>query len=268
MIVRQEGEELVIVRQADHAHLSGALAAAWGEPPWAVPVPFPSVVVGARLHDDAWVGFDEAPALTEDGRPRSFFEVDRELTSEMYRRGVDAVAVHDRYAGLLVSLHYSGFFHGHWDWEPFARPGDFGGAEGAALRRFVDGELIRQAGLREELGIAAGADSDLAANYRWLQLWDRVSLDICRQDATQPWAVDYPEVPVSYEPGAPRAVLKFAMVARGHYTLSPFPLRGGGFPARLPATRIRHLPGERPEVFLARWRTARRSWIEARIEPA
>ena len=268
MIVREEGEEFVIVRQADHAHLSGQLAAAWGAPPWSVPEPFPSVVVGARQHDDAWLVFDEAPGLTDEGRPQSFFEVDRVATSEMYRAGVDAVAVIDPYAGLLVSLHYSGFFHPHWDWQPFALPENFDEPQRSSLRTFVDGELARQRELRRALSLDGAEDAALAANYRWLQLWDRISLDICRQDAAVPWAVEYPEVPVSAAKGADRVSLKFAMVAAGRYTLNPYPLRPGSMRTRLPSARIRRKDYAGRAAFLDLWRTAPQAWIDIRLDPA
>ena len=51
MIVRQEGEGLLLVRQADHALLSGWLAAGWGAAPWQAPKPRYSTIIGARLHD-------------------------------------------------------------------------------------------------------------------------------------------------------------------------------------------------------------------------
>jgi hypothetical protein len=135
--------------------------------------------------------------------------VDRVTTSELYRRGVDAVARLDPYAGLLVSLHYSGFFHGHWDWQPFATPDRFPDPDRTALQEFVSGELQRQARLRSEAALTADDETRLAANYKWLQLWDRISLDICRQEATSAWEVEYPPTPLTYERDAGQGALQF-----------------------------------------------------------
>jgi hypothetical protein len=255
VIVRQEGESLVIVRQADHAYLSGTLAAAWGLPPWTIPEPYPSVVVGARTHDDAWLAWDEAPGQPPGGWPLSFYEVDRVTTSDLYRRGIDAVSQLDVYAGLMVSLHYSGFFHGHWDWQPFATPERFSDPDGAALRRFVDGELERQVILRAAAGLGQDDELLLAANYKWLQLWDRISLDICRQDPVEEWEIEYPATPAGYEPDAAPITLRFAHRGSGSYVLNPYPLRIAPIHATIPMTRLRlPLPADRGQ-FLDTWRT-------------
>ncbi|HKF76982.1 MAG TPA: DUF3891 family protein, partial [Candidatus Dormibacteraeota bacterium] len=77
MIVREEAGHLVLVRQSDHALLSGWLAAAWGAPPWTAPPARAAAVVAARLHDLAWTAFDEGLPRRPDGRPLTFFEVAR-----------------------------------------------------------------------------------------------------------------------------------------------------------------------------------------------
>jgi hypothetical protein len=268
VIVREEGAEVVIVRQADHAELSGRLAAAWGRDPWQPAEPYPSVVVGARRHDDAWLVFDEAPEVTEDRRPLSFFEVDRVRTSDMYRRGVEALYAIDAYAALLVSLHFSGFFHSHWGWQPFSLPENFTGPQAVALRDFVDGELDRQDRLRAELDLDEAGETQLAANYKWLQLWDRISLDICRQDALQPWAVEYPATPLTADIGAEDGSLKFSMIAPGEYRLAPYPLRLEALKVVIPATRLLPADYATREQFLDAWRRAAPWYIHANIAPA
>src|SRR2546427_696217 len=84
MIVRRDGDDLLLVRQADHALLSGWLAAAWGAPPWQAPEPRDSTVLGARLHDLAWTSFDEALRRRPDGQPFAFTEVDRSTSTGFY----------------------------------------------------------------------------------------------------------------------------------------------------------------------------------------
>ncbi|MFN2464666.1 MAG: DUF3891 family protein [Candidatus Dormibacteria bacterium] len=263
MIVRQEGERLVIVRQADHAELSGSLAAAWGQAPWERPRPYPAVTVGARLHDDAWLVFDEAPEV-RDGRPLSFNEVDRVRTSSMYAAGVSAITAIDPYAGLLVSLHYSGFFTSHWGWQPFATPDRFPGAQGMALRAFVEEERNRQEVLRRQLPPSDADEALLEANYKWLQLWDRISLDICRQSREEPWVMDYAPVPACYA-GGDTVALKVAMVAPGRYTLNPYPLLVTPFRTSIPAVSM-DLSYASREAFLAAWAVAPQERLPVVIE--
>lgn len=254
MILRREGDRLTCIRQVDHAVLSGKLAAAWGRSPWDAPHPHTEVLLGAAHHDDAWTAWDEAPEV-RDGRPLGFYEVDRVTTSAMYAAGVDGMVAIDAYAGLLVSLHYSGFFTSHWGWQPFSTPERFPEPQASALREFVDGELVRQHDLRRALALGNPEDRRLEANYKWLQLWDGISLDICRQPTDEPWLVEYPPVPSAYaEEG--EIALKFAMVGPGRYTLNPCPITAEPFAASIPAVVLRDGPFPTREAFLAEWRAA------------
>ena len=237
MIVREEDGQLVLVRQTDHALLSGWLAAAWGAPPWSAPQPHDSTVVAARLHDLAWTTFDEALPRRPDGRPYVFHEVSRAVSTRLYGRGLDAVEAVDPYAGLLASLHYSGFFTSHWGWLHGHRPPSLEGEEGEAIQRFLDHERARQRRLRERLGVDASRDRELMCNYVWLQLWDRISLDVCRHGFAG-WSEDYPETPLGPEPGAGTARLHVELEPGGVCRLEPYPLLPCPYRARVPAVRV------------------------------
>lgn len=243
---------MAVFRQADHARLSGTLAAAWGRDPWGAPRPFPAVTVAARQHDDAWIPYDEAPDV-RDGRPLAFHEVDRVRTAALYQAGIASVAQLDPYAGLLVSLHYSGFFTSHWGWAPFSTPARFPGPQAHALREFLRGEELRQHGLRRDAGLGPGDEAGLELNYKLLQLWDRISLDVCRQPSDLPWAVEYP--PVRPATGAAEVSLKLAMVAPGRYVLNPYPLLAEPFRAGIPCV-VMDAGHPTRERFLGDWRTA------------
>jgi hypothetical protein len=233
MIVRRDGEDLVLVRQADHALLSGWLAAAWGEPPWQPPEPRNSTILGARLHDLAWTPFDEQLRCRPDGQPYAFYEVERSVGTGLYLRGANAVEAIDPYAGLLKSLHYSGFFTSHWDWHPLARPAD----PEEVVDSFVAHELARQGRLRNQLGFSAADEQRLKCNYFWLQLWDRISLDICRHGFAG-FVDDYPAVPLGYAPDAPTVRLHVELQPGGVCRLAPYPLLPNPFHARIPCVRV------------------------------
>jgi hypothetical protein len=237
VIVREESGHLVLVRQTDHALLSGWLAAAWGAPPWTPPKPYESSVAGARLHDLAWSAFDEALPRRPDGRPYTFHEVSRTITTRLYLHGLDAVEAIDPYAGLLASLHFSGFFTSHWDWRRGQEPPAVGGEEGAAIDRFVANERTRQRRLRDRLGVDAVRDRELMCGYFWLQLWDRISLDICRR-GFDGWSADYPPTPVCAEPRAEVVRLHVELEPGGVCRLDPYPLLPNPYRARVPAVRV------------------------------
>jgi hypothetical protein len=233
MIVRRDGEDLLLVRQADHAMASGWLAAAWGAPPWQAPEPRDPAVLGARLHDLAWTPFDERLVCRPDGQPYAFYEVERPVAAGLYVRGVNAVEAMDPYAGLLKSLHYSGFFTSHWDWYPLARPA----GPDELVDGFVAHELERQARLRHQLGFEAADEQRLRCNYFWLQLWDRISLDICRHGFSG-FADDYPAVPLGYAPDAPTVRLHIELQPGGVCRLDPYPLLPNPYDARIPCVRV------------------------------
>jgi hypothetical protein len=266
VIVREDGQHLVLVRQADHALLSGWLAAAWGAPPWTAPRPYDSAVVGARLHDVAWTAFDETLPCRPDGRPYAFPEVARAITTRLYRQGVDAVEAIDPYAGLLSSLHFSGFFTSHWGWQHWHPPPTLEREEGEAIRGFVDHELGRQRRLRGELGIDGARERELMCNYFWLQLWDRISLDICRYGFSG-WSGDYPETPAGPGPGAESVRLHVELEPGGVCRLDPYPLLALPYRARVPAVRVPTAAAADPEELRSAWLAGGADAIEVTFLP-
>lgn len=267
MIVREEGEELLLVRQTDHALLSGWLAAAWGAPPWEVPEPYHSTVVGARLHDLAWTRFDEALPCRPDGRPYAFAEVSRAVSTPLYVRGLDAVEALDAYAGLLGSLHFSGFYTSHWGWRHWARPTSLEGEERQAVDRFVEHELARQRRLRDLLGIGDDQDRQLRCNYLWLQLWDRISLDVCRHGFSG-FSEEYPATPLGPEASAGSVRLRIVLEPDGVCRLDPYPLLPNPYRARVPAVRVPRPVAADPAALRRAWRSGGGDCIDVTMRPA
>ncbi len=265
MIVHEEGDDLVLVRQADHSLLSGWLAAAWGGGPWSVPQPYDSAVVAARLHDLAWTPFDEALPRRPDGRPYAFHEVSRAVTTQLYGRGIDAVEAIDRYAGLLTSLHFTGFLTSHWGWLHSSRPTRLTEEEEAAVELFLNEEGTRQGRLRDWLSVDAEQDRRLMCNYFWLQLWDRISLDVCRHGFSG-WSADYPAVPVNPAPNAQTVALHIQLEPDGICRLAPYPLLASPLRARVPATRVPRTTG--PDRLTELWRLDCAGSIDVCFQPS
>jgi hypothetical protein len=265
VIVREEGGELVLVRQTDHALLSGWLAAAWGAPPWTPPRPYDVSVAAARLHDLPWAAFDETLPCGADGRPYAFHEISRTVTTRLYVHGLDALEAISPYAGLLGSLHFSGFFTSHWGWRHGHQPPSLDGEEGGAIRSFVGHELARQHRLRERLRVDEVRDRELMCGYFWLQLWDRISLDICRHGFAG-WTGEYPPTPVSVEPGAEVVRLRVALEPGGVCRLDPYPLLADPYRARVPAVRVPAQVGSPAELRRA-WRAGAADGIDVTFLP-
>jgi hypothetical protein len=237
VIVRSEGADLVLVRQADHALLSGWLASIWGSPPWQPPEPRLSTVLGARLHDLPWTAFDEDLPLRPDGHPYSFEQVPRAISTRFYVSGLDAIESIDAYAGLLGSLHFSGFYVSHWGWRHWAGSSQLAGEEKAAVDRFVAHELDRQERLRCRLGLDAEGDHRLRCNYMWLQLWDRISLDICRR-GFHGVTENYPSVPLTYAKDSGSISLRIELAGPDECRLDPYPLVANPYRTVLLCARV------------------------------
>jgi hypothetical protein len=258
VIVSEHEGSLVLVRQADHALLSGHLAAAWGAEPWDPVRPYEPVVLGARLHDLCWTPFDERVPLRQDGRPLAFTEVPRTQSTRFYGPGVDAAEAIDPYAGLLVSLHLTGFFQSHWGFVHPAQRMRVTEEERPAIGAFLDAEGARQRRLRERLGVGVGeGDRLLRSSYLLLQIWDLLSLDVCRRSFDF-WEGTYPAVPSHSDDGA-EVSLQVRLEPGGVCRLSPYPLRVEPLTSVVPAARV-PLPAAGDEAAL------RRAWLSG-MEP-
>jgi hypothetical protein len=178
LIVQDHDGGLLLIKQTDHALLSGAYAAAWGNDTVPAPERRDSILVAAARHDDGWAQWELAPTLTDDGRPVDFIRVPIEEHVDLYRRGIDLVEPEDAYAGLVVSMHGERLYT-----RPFY-PGmqpriDHLTDENLRLAQsYVEHERQRQARL-----IAADPEAGGRAEEAWrmLQVWDRLSLLVCME---------------------------------------------------------------------------------------
>src|SRR5216684_1922868 len=104
MIVQEQGDELVLIRQTDHAVLSGFLAREWGNELFGRPEPFESLWLADSEHDNGWQEWELQPEIDPKTRlPYSFMSLPTDAHIQLYQRGIDRAVKCDRYAGLLVS---------------------------------------------------------------------------------------------------------------------------------------------------------------------
>lgn len=217
MIVQERDGGLFLFRQTDHALLSGAFAAAWGNDLVPSPAPRGPVLVAAARHDDGWATWELAPTLGEDGRPIDFIRVPIAEHTALYRHGIDLVEAEDPYAGLVVSFHgerlYTRPFHQGMD----PRIEHLSGADLERAQAYVSHERERQSRLLSR----TGADGDGAEEaWRVLQVWDRLSLLVCMQPPEQAKGT---MPPIATGEGDVR--IDAAGSADGELLLTPYPFR-------------------------------------------
>lgn len=169
MIVRERPGSYLLVKQHDHALVSGEFAKHWAREPW----PPGSTLYAIAQHDVAWQGPDASVRWNEEvGRPYSFLDYPSEPKLAAYAAGLDLLETENLYAACLCSMHY----------ETLVR-----GSQGEAERRFGEAEVSRQRRLKAALS-EEEVDS-LDRNLRFLKLCDGLSLFVC---LNEPGQRDYP----------------------------------------------------------------------------
>jgi len=111
MIIQEQGEHLVLIRQTDHAVLAGHFARELGSEEFALPQPQDSFILAATEHDNGWNEWELLPEIDQvTFLPFSFMSIPTRDHIELYQRGIERVVKVDRYAGLLVSMHCLGLY--------------------------------------------------------------------------------------------------------------------------------------------------------------
>jgi len=111
MIIQEHGDHLIVIRQTDHAVLSGYFAREAGNENFARPEPLESFQLAATEHDNGWNEWEVQPRIDPvTFLPYSFMSLPTAEHIDLYQRGIERVVKVDRYAGLLVSMHCAGLY--------------------------------------------------------------------------------------------------------------------------------------------------------------
>src|SRR6202047_4720593 len=111
MISQERGDHLILIRQTDHAVLSGYFARELGNEIFARPEPLESFQLAAAEHDNGWKEWELQPRIDPVSfLPYSFMSLPTREHIDLYQRGIERVVKVDRYAGLLVSMHCAGLY--------------------------------------------------------------------------------------------------------------------------------------------------------------
>ena len=198
MLVRDLGDAWQLVRQPDHADLSGQFARAWGGTAFAEPRPPASVCLAALRHDDGWGVYDRRPTFdVERDRPTAFLDVPIPAHLAFYRACIEVVTEEDPYAGLLVSMHGAGIYNGRYGTQPSLVLSQADGYRDQ-IAAFVAEQEESHPARADGLGVA---DEERWVNYKLLQIYDRLSLYFCLRDLQGGEADAIAPVPSGYDAG-------------------------------------------------------------------
>lgn len=263
MLVRDRGETWQLVRQPDHADLSGQLAAAWGGDGFERPRAAASVALAATRHDDGWAVFDRRPAWDpERERPRNFLDVPIPVHLAFYRACITAVTDEDPYAGLLVSMHGAGIYTGRYGTQPSL---SLTGVKGYEAE--VDAFVAEQEATHGERAAALGvSEEERWTNYKLLQVFDRLSLSFCLREwessEAEPDAIS--PAPVGY--GGGEVELRLTPLRPWHVRVEPYPFAES--PARFTLVRklLLKAPFEGNEDFRRAYFGTRAELVDITVE--
>lgn len=263
MIVQETADGLRLIRQTDHALLSGAFADAWGSEALPPPPRTDATVAAAARHDDGWADWELSPTVDGDGRPVDFIGIPREEHVDLYRRGIDLVCSEDAFAGLVVCLHGERLYT-----RPFTPDGTplierLEGADRDLAEGFVAGERERRSRLLGELG--PDTESETEEAWRLVQVWDRLSLFVCMRELGE--GDDWTMPPVLGPDGAD---VEIHAEAKGPNTVSldPYPFRLAPASFELEAFEMAGDRWESEVAFRRAFRTAPRRILEFTFRPA
>ena len=185
MIIQEQGDQLILIRQTDHAMLSGFFARALGNKIFSRPEPFESFCLAATEHDNGWNEWELLPQI--DPRtftPYNFMSIPTEEHVALYQRGIERVVRVDRYAGLLVSMHCAGLYDRTRATMPGFSAKYVKSNESSIVTDFLQRLRLQQLRLKVDLRADPlmkyyAEDHALQANLQRLEALDRLSLYFC-----------------------------------------------------------------------------------------
>jgi hypothetical protein len=239
MIIQEQGDHLILIRQTDHAVLSGYFARESGNENFARPEPFDSFQLAATEHDNGWNEWELQPHIDPvTFLPYSFMSLPTPEHMDLYQRGIERVVKVDRYAGLLVSMHCAGLY----DKTRATMPGfsaKYVKAQEAPLvsdflQRLRLQQLRLKVDLRGDSATKSFADEKwIQANVQRLEALDRLSLYFCL-GPVEPATID--AVPADYR--GKEVDWDLQPEENNAATLEPYPFRRDPLEISILARRI------------------------------
>lgn len=185
MIIQEQGDHLVLIRQTDHAVLAGHFARELGNETFALPAPLESFALAAAEHDNGWNEWELLPELDPvTFLPYSFMSIPTRDHIELYLRGIERVVKADHYAGLLVSMHCLGLYDRTRATMPGFSAKYIKSHESQTVNDFL--QTLRLQQLRLKVDLRADPEMKDFTDEKWLQInllrleaLDRLSLYFC-----------------------------------------------------------------------------------------
>jgi hypothetical protein len=225
MIVQQHGDPIVVIRQTDHAFLSGFFAREWGNEVFERPEPFASFCLAAAEHDNGWQEWEMLPGVDpKTFAPHTFMTVPTDEHIALYQRGIERAVRADLYAGMLIVGHCMNLYDRARATMPGYSAKYVKSHEQHLAADFVQRLRLQQLRLKVDLRNDPAMrpftdESRIKANQQRLDALDRLSLYFCLGEGGD---ITIEDVPVNEQS---EVDWQLREVGENRYTLDPYPFR-------------------------------------------
>lgn len=225
MIVQQHGDPIVVIRQTDHAFLSGFFAREWGNEVFERPEPFASFCLAAAEHDNGWQEWEMLPGIDpKTFAPHTFMTVPTDEHIALYQRGIERAVRADLYTGMLIVGHCMNLYDRARATMPGYSAKYVRSHEQHLAADFVQRLRLQQLRLKVDLRNDPAMrpftdESRIKANQQRLDALDRLSLYFCLGEGGD---ITIEDVPVNEQS---EVDWQLREVGENRYTLDPYPFR-------------------------------------------
>ena len=239
MILQQQSDPMVAIRQTDHAFLAGFFAREYGNETFKRPEPSTSFCLAVAEHDNGWQEWELQPGVDHKSfTPHTFMTIPTSEHIALYQRGIERIVKVDLYAGLLVAAHCMGLYDRARATIPGYSAKYVKSEEQHKVNDFVQRLRLQQLRLKVDLRNDPATkpfieESSIKANSLRLDALDRLSLFFCL-GASDETAID--GVPIDDE--GKEADLFVRPAGHNQFTVDPYPFRRDPLDFAILARRI------------------------------
>lgn len=220
------GTPRLAIMMYEHTALCGQFAHAFGNAQFEPLLPLELMIYVVSHHDAGWADFDRNPPTDEKtGLPYNLIETPIDLISVTSRQSPDFNQRQHPFCGLMSSMHSWGLYNGRYGLSSMVLIDKIPAQDRPLAQRMLDGELVRQKQLKEELAKdpeTAGwiDETKLFQNYKQLQFFDTLALYFNRTHPSERGETTFTHVPLTNRDDA---TVTIRPKGEGIYALSPYP---------------------------------------------
>ena len=220
------GSRHFAITMDQHTALAAQFARAFGNASFEAVAPLEPMLFMVGNHDKGWAALDAAPGTNPVTRlPYNLVETPATDIVPTSAASPDFNERHHPYCGLLSSMHSWGLYNGRYGLSDKILIDSIPDTHRPLVQRMLDGELARQARLRDVLAqdpVTAAwiEDAHLFQNYKQLQFFDTLALYFNRTAEGAREATHFEHVPLD---GKRDVTVTLRPAAPGVYALDPYP---------------------------------------------